>query len=242
MAVTTTPAGRPPPEIEAAAYFVACEALANAVKHAASSVTISAVFRNASLVIEVSDDGVGGADMARGTGLRGLADRVEAHGGSLRVVSARGGARVGRSCRAGRDRRRLGAAARRLARVLADNGFEVVPRLVTPRRSSAPSATRSRTSRSWTSACRRRTRTRARRLPFGSAAHPDRRPRAVAVRRGPPRADALPRQPGGFGYLLKDRVVELDEFLSAIRRVANGGTVVDPDVVAQLLAGVRTTR
>ena len=41
--------------------------------------------------------------------------------------------------------------------------------------------------------------------------------------------------PEGFGYLLKDRVVELDEFLSAIRRVANGGTVVDPDVVAQLL-------
>ena len=41
--------------------------------------------------------------------------------------------------------------------------------------------------------------------------------------------------PEGFGYLLKDRVVELDEFLAAVRRVANGGTVVDPDVVAQLL-------
>jgi DNA-binding NarL/FixJ family response regulator len=41
--------------------------------------------------------------------------------------------------------------------------------------------------------------------------------------------------PEGFGYLLKDRVVELDEFLGAVRRVANGGTVVDPDVVAQLL-------
>src|SRR4029453_10371992 len=41
--------------------------------------------------------------------------------------------------------------------------------------------------------------------------------------------------PEGFGYLLKDRVGELDEFLGAVRRVANGGTVVDPDVVAQLL-------
>ena len=41
--------------------------------------------------------------------------------------------------------------------------------------------------------------------------------------------------PEGFGYLLKDRVVELDEFLSAVRRVANGGTVVDPEVVSQLL-------
>jgi DNA-binding NarL/FixJ family response regulator len=46
--------------------------------------------------------------------------------------------------------------------------------------------------------------------------------------------------PEGFGYLLKDRVVELDEFLSAVRRVANGGTVVDPDVVAQLLGRRRT--
>jgi signal transduction histidine kinase len=94
--VTTALAARPPPEIEAAAYFVACEALANAVKHAAaSSVTISAVSRNGSLVIEVSDDGVGGADMRRGSGLRGLADRVEAHGGSLRVESAPGsGTRV----------------------------------------------------------------------------------------------------------------------------------------------------
>ena len=45
--------------------------------------------------------------------------------------------------------------------------------------------------------------------------------------------------PEGFGYLLKDRVVELDEFLSAVRRVANGGTVVDPDVVAQLLGRKR---
>ena len=41
--------------------------------------------------------------------------------------------------------------------------------------------------------------------------------------------------PEGFGYLLKDRVVELDEFLAAVRRVANGGTVVDPEVVGQLL-------
>ena len=116
VAVTTTLAGRPPPEIEAAAYFVACEALANAVKHAAASVTISAVSRNGSLVIEVSDDGRR-RDMARGTGLRGLADRVEAHGGSLRVVSAPGrGTRVVGELPCARDRRRLGAAARWLAR------------------------------------------------------------------------------------------------------------------------------
>jgi DNA-binding NarL/FixJ family response regulator len=47
--------------------------------------------------------------------------------------------------------------------------------------------------------------------------------------------DLFSEQPEGFGYLLKDRVVELDEFLAAVRRVAKGGTVVDPDVVGQLL-------
>jgi signal transduction histidine kinase len=86
------PSERLAPPIEAAAYFVACEALANAVKHAnASSITMSAVQRNGSLTVEVADDGVGGADIASGTGLRGLADRVEAHGGRLRIESPPGG-------------------------------------------------------------------------------------------------------------------------------------------------------
>jgi signal transduction histidine kinase len=54
-----------------------------------------AVQRNGSLTVEVSDDGVGGAEIAGGTGLRGLADRVEAHGGRLRIESAPGnGTRV----------------------------------------------------------------------------------------------------------------------------------------------------
>jgi signal transduction histidine kinase len=87
---------RMPPEIEAAAYFVACEAIANAVKHAqASSVSITAERRNGKLVIEVEDDGVGGAKENGGSGLRGLVDRVEAHGGTLRVESEPGrGTRV----------------------------------------------------------------------------------------------------------------------------------------------------
>ena len=70
-------AGRPPPEIEAAAYFVACEALANAVKHAtASSVTIQRRVPQRLARDRVSDDGVGGADHGEQDGLRGLADRV----------------------------------------------------------------------------------------------------------------------------------------------------------------------
>jgi signal transduction histidine kinase len=95
VSVAQAPAERLPEPIEAAAYFVACEALANAVKHAeASSITISAVRQDGRLVIEITDDGIGGAD-SRGSGLRGLADRVEAHGGRFRVESREGeGTRV----------------------------------------------------------------------------------------------------------------------------------------------------
>ena len=80
-----------PAEVEVTAYFVASEALANVVKHAeASRVAISARRDNGMLVIEVSDDGVGGAAASNGSGLHGLADRLEAHGGHLSVESVRG--------------------------------------------------------------------------------------------------------------------------------------------------------
>jgi signal transduction histidine kinase len=80
------------PELEATAYFVASEALTNVSKHArASSALVTASVANGTLVIEVSDDGVGGAAADGGTGLRGLADRVEAQGGRLHVVSPAGG-------------------------------------------------------------------------------------------------------------------------------------------------------
>jgi signal transduction histidine kinase len=82
---------RLPPEVEAAGYFLACEALANAVKHAeARHVRISAMRSDGKLVVEVEDDGRGGADPA-GSGLRGLADRLEALGGRLVVADASGG-------------------------------------------------------------------------------------------------------------------------------------------------------
>ena len=81
--------------VEATAYFVAGEALANVVKHAhASHVTIDVTRANGALAIEVTDDGVGGAD-ANGAGLRGLRDRVEALDGQLRIESPSvGGTRV----------------------------------------------------------------------------------------------------------------------------------------------------
>jgi signal transduction histidine kinase len=80
-----------PADVEATAYFVACEALTNAVKHsAATAVEVYIERLDCNLVVTVRDNGVGGAHSSRGTGLRGLCDRVSAHGGELRVQSQPG--------------------------------------------------------------------------------------------------------------------------------------------------------
>jgi signal transduction histidine kinase len=82
---------RLPEPVEAAAYYVVAEALANVAKYAsAASVSVTVERRNGNTLIEVADDGVGGADRAKGSGLRGLSDRVEALGGTLAVESAPG--------------------------------------------------------------------------------------------------------------------------------------------------------
>jgi signal transduction histidine kinase len=89
------PAERLPDRVEAAAYYVVAEALANVQKHAgAHSVVVRAATDTRGLTVEVVDDGVGGADV-EGSGLRGLADRVETLGGRLSVESpATGGTRL----------------------------------------------------------------------------------------------------------------------------------------------------
>jgi signal transduction histidine kinase len=83
--------GRLPDDVEVAAYFVVSEALTNVAKHASASVARVAVGTdNGLLRIQVSDDGAGGADPARGSGLVGLTDRVEALGGTFSVSSPAG--------------------------------------------------------------------------------------------------------------------------------------------------------
>jgi signal transduction histidine kinase len=78
--------------VEVAAYYVVCESLANVGKHAhATSATVVLRREPHAVVVEVVDDGVGGADTERGSGLRGLADRVEALGGRLRIWTPPGG-------------------------------------------------------------------------------------------------------------------------------------------------------
>ena len=85
------PDQRWPADLEAAAYFVIAEALTNVAKHArAASARVSAFEGGGALTIEVSDDGVGGADGGGGSGLLGLRDRVEALGGRLSIESPPG--------------------------------------------------------------------------------------------------------------------------------------------------------
>ena len=94
--VGVLPAERLPEPVELAAYYVISEALANVVKYAgATHATVDVARSNGDVLVEVGDDGVGGADPARGTGLRGLQDRVRALEGRLAVVSESGqGTRV----------------------------------------------------------------------------------------------------------------------------------------------------
>jgi signal transduction histidine kinase len=89
--VSYEPCDRLPEPVELAAYFVASEALANVAKYAQATSVRMRVWRDGGVAgIEVADDGIGGAHDAAGSGLRGLADRVEALQGSLRIVSPAG--------------------------------------------------------------------------------------------------------------------------------------------------------
>jgi signal transduction histidine kinase len=88
VSVTNELEDRLPPDVEAAAYYVVSESLTNVAKYAnASSVEVRICRREGYARVDVVDDGVGGADVSRGSGLRGLADRVEALDGRLGIES-----------------------------------------------------------------------------------------------------------------------------------------------------------
>jgi signal transduction histidine kinase len=93
--VTAVPDVRFAPAVEAAAYFLVAEGLTNAARHAAGAERVEvAVSEDAPwLVVEVADDGAGGAD-PEGGGLRGLADRLAVLGGTLAVTSPPGGGTI----------------------------------------------------------------------------------------------------------------------------------------------------
>jgi signal transduction histidine kinase len=82
---------RQPEAVESTAYFIVSEALANVTKHAhAHAANVSITSDDGRLVVEVSDDGCGGADAASGSGLQGLADRVGALDGTFTIATAPG--------------------------------------------------------------------------------------------------------------------------------------------------------
>ena len=122
--------GRLPEPVEVAAYYVVCESLANVGKHAQATSAARPRRRvdGARVVVEVVDDGVGGADTERGSGLRGLADRVEALGRPAPDLDAGGRRHPGE----GGDPVRVVIAEdsvllrEGLERLLGDAGFEVV--------------------------------------------------------------------------------------------------------------------
>ncbi len=92
VALSVEVAERPPAAVESTAYFVVNEALANVAKHShATKATVTIVRQGDRLVTEITDDGVGGADAAHGSGLQGLTDRVAALGGRMHVLSPTGG-------------------------------------------------------------------------------------------------------------------------------------------------------
>jgi signal transduction histidine kinase len=92
VTLTVRVGSRLPESLEVAAYYLVSESLANVGKYArASSASVVVTRRQSDVLVEIVDDGIGGADESRGSGLRGLADRVEALGGKLRVWSPAGG-------------------------------------------------------------------------------------------------------------------------------------------------------
>jgi signal transduction histidine kinase/uncharacterized protein YhfF len=99
MEIETVPERRLPEVLEVTVYYFVSEAATNAAKHASASVVrVSVVLKGRTLEIEVTDDGVGGASAATGSGLRGLADRIEALGGTLTMESPPGdGTRIAAS-------------------------------------------------------------------------------------------------------------------------------------------------
>jgi signal transduction histidine kinase len=95
VALAPVPADRLPAPVEAAAYFMVAEALTNVAKYAdASQARVCVSRRNGHALVEIADDGVGGADPVRGSGLRGLADRLSALDGRLEVRSQPGAGTV----------------------------------------------------------------------------------------------------------------------------------------------------
>ena len=226
--------------VETTAYFVVSEALTNVAKHSgAHHALVSVDLAGDSVRIRVTDDGRGGAHLSKGKGLVGLGDHVRAADGVLQVTSPDGGPTGGRR---GDPVRIVIADDSVLLReglqlLLVEAGHDVVA-AVGDGPSFVSAAVEERPDCSIVDV----------RMP---PSHSDEGLRAaVQVRTEWPDAKVMVLSQyvelsyadelfasgdGGVGYLLKDRVSDVDDFLESIERVASGGSVLDPQVVAQLM-------
>ena len=235
---------RPSAEVESTAYFVVSEALTNVARHSgATNAAVSLVRDDGALVVEVRDNGTGGADAGDGTGLAGLGDRVD--------VARRVDARAEPARRA--DDPAGGVAVRvmiaedsvllreGITRLLLDAGEDVIagfgdadallaaleadrPQLVVLDVRMPPTYT--------DEGVRAALQIRQQWPAVGILVLSQYVEERYA-------SDLISGDVGGVGYLLKDRVADVRDFVEALRRVGDGGTVLDPEVVSQLLARAR---
>ncbi len=230
--------GRLPAPVQAAAYFAVAEALANAAKHAsARSVHIRAAHSAGALRIEVSDDGAGGADPAHGTGLRGIERRLGTFDGVLAVSSPPGGPTIvviEVPC-ASSSPKTFFLLREGLASLLKEHGFEIAEAV-----GDGPSLLRAllehrpdvaivdvRLPPAYTDEGLRAALDARRQVPGLPTLILSTHVEQLYAR------ELLADQAGGVGYLLKDRVFTDEQFTDAMRTVARGGTVMDPEVVGE---------
>ena len=241
-----TPVERLPAAVESASYFVVAEALTNVARYAqASRAAVSVSRANGRIEVEVRDDGVGGADPDAGSGLRGLADRVAALDGRLEIVSPawrRDDGPRGDPVRVvvADDSVLLREG---VVRLLEEAGIEVVAQagdaeeLVRKVRAHKPdvAVVDVRMPPSNTDDGLRAAQQIRGELPEVGV---------LVLSQYVEESYALELLEGGaegVGYLLKDRVAEVERFIDAVRRVADGGSALDPEVVSQLVGRRRDT-
>ena len=227
-------------DVETTAYYVAAEAITNAVKHAeATTITLDVDVVDGQLRVRVADDGNGRASCPSGVGTRrprrpGRRARrpaVDREPDAAPAPSSR------RCCRAHRDRRGLHPVPRRTRQPAHRRrarrswpGYPTPPACWTPYETSAP------TSRSSTSGCHRTTPTTARAPPCSCEPRIPELGILLLSQHIETTHSVHLVSTGAFGYLLKDRVLDVDDFLDALQRVASGGSALDPEVVSRLIS------
>jgi PAS domain S-box-containing protein len=259
ISVTAERCGRLAPEIESAAYFITAEATANAVKHAsANQIDIEVTRARDELRVTVTDDGAGGASFREGTGLQGLRDRAAAVGGQVTVDSPTGGPTVlTADLPLFRSKHSLSFAAGHLRVVIADDAAMIRQALVELlSRSGIEVVAQVGDARSLLQEVERHSPD----VAIVDIHMPPTQTQegvhaAIEIRHRFPGVgvlllssyveskevielfDAAAR---GIGYLLKDSVANVDQLLDALERVSEGGIVLDPKLVVDLVG--RTLR